>query len=402
MKKTFTILLSFITLSLYSQSENWKIYNNLNSPLPNNKITSTIIDNEGKMFFGTHNGLVVYDGETWKNYNVKNSLISSNKILDISVDNFNNKWIGTSSGLVLYKEGEFKTINTKNSNLPSDKIRQTIIKGSKKYLATEKGVVIISLKDTIIINKQTKKLPDENIITLQVDNKGNIWVGTNSGLIYYNKKELKFFNKENSKLPDNHIWSLKTDKEVIWAGTKKGLVKISDTDWEVFTKKNSGLPSNIITDITKDEYNRIWIGTTKGMTTYNGYEWKNYKTKKNLKTIFSIYIDKNDNKWISTEKALIVLNEQGVSVLNNKKTKKPSYFKVLDNTKIEYFLPQSSNVEIKIYNNQGELVDVVLEEKMLKGKHHFYYNTDRLTVGSYLCRFKTKKLSSTKKLIVMK
>ena len=42
MKKTFTILLSLITLSLYSQSENWKIYNNLNSALPNNKITSTI------------------------------------------------------------------------------------------------------------------------------------------------------------------------------------------------------------------------------------------------------------------------------------------------------------------------------------------------------------------------
>lgn len=402
MKKKLTTLLSLITFCLYPQSENWKIYNNLNSPLPNNKITSTTIDNEGKIFFGTHNGLVVYDGETWKNYNEKNSLISSNKILDISVDNFNNKWIGTPLGLVIYKEGVFKTINTQNSKFPSDKIRKIIIKGSKKYLATAKGIVIISLKDTIIINKQTNNLPDENIITLELDNRENIWLGTNSGLIYYNKKELKFFNKENSKLPDNHIWRLQTDKETVWVGTKKGLVKISDTDWQVFTKKNSGLPSNIITDITKDEYNRIWVGTTRGVVAYNGYEWKNYKTKKNLKTIFSIYIDKNDNKWLSTEKALIVLNEQGVSVLNNKKPNKPSYFNVLDNTKIEYFLPQSSNVEIKIYNNQGELVDVILEEKMLKGKHHFYYNTDRLTTGSYLCRFKTKKLSLTKKLIVMK
>lgn len=402
MKKTFTILLIFITLCLFSQSENWKIYNSLNSPLPNNKITSTIIDNEGKIFFGTHNGLVVYDGEVWKNYNVKNSLIISDKILDISVDNFNNKWIGTSSGLVLYKGGEFKTFNIKNSNILSDKIRQIIIKGGEKYLATEKGIVIISLKDTIIINKKHKKIPDENIITLQVDNNKNIWVGTNSGLIYYNNKELKLFNKENSNLPDNHIWSLKTDNEVVWVGTKKGLVKISDTDWKVFTKKNSELPSNIITNITKDEYNRIWIGTTSGVVTYDGYEWKNYKTNKKLKTIFSIYIDKNDNKWISTEKALIVLNEQGVSTLNNKKTNKPSYFKMLDNTKMEYFLPQSSNVEIKIYNNQGELVDVILEEKMLKGKHHFYYNTEGLTIGSYLCSFKTEKLSSTKKLIVMK
>ena len=71
MKKKLTTLLSLITFCLYPQSENWKIYNNLNSPLPNNKITSTTIDNEGKIFFGTHNGLVVYDGETWKNYNEK-------------------------------------------------------------------------------------------------------------------------------------------------------------------------------------------------------------------------------------------------------------------------------------------------------------------------------------------
>ena len=103
MKKTFTILLFFKSINLLSQSDNWKIYNNLNSPLPSNKITSSVVDIEGNMYFGTHKGLVMFDGFSWKTYNTKNSALPSNKVLSISVDHFNNKWIGTSSGLVIFK-----------------------------------------------------------------------------------------------------------------------------------------------------------------------------------------------------------------------------------------------------------------------------------------------------------
>ena len=63
---------------------------------------------------------------------------------------------------------------------------------------------------------------------------------------------------------------------------------------------------------------------------------------------------------------LIVFNEQGVSCFTNKKTNKKSYFRVINNYKIEYFLSNSTNVEIKIYNIQGELVDVITEEKKKK------------------------------------
>ena len=117
MKKTFTISLVFISISLLCQTDNWKIYNSLNSPLPSNKITSTVVDIEGNMYFGTHKGIVMFDGNSWKNYNSKNSELPSNKVLSISVDNFNNKWIGTSSGLVIYKGGNFEILNTKNTKL---------------------------------------------------------------------------------------------------------------------------------------------------------------------------------------------------------------------------------------------------------------------------------------------
>ncbi|MBT3417458.1 MAG: T9SS type A sorting domain-containing protein, partial [Flavobacteriales bacterium] len=67
-----------------------------------------------------------------------------------------------------------------------------------------------------------------------------------------------------------------------------------------------------------------------------------------------------------------------------------------------YFLPISAKVEITIYNLQGEKIETIIEEKMLKGKHHFYYNTNTLNGGSYFCKFKTERFSSTQRIVVVK
>lgn len=111
---------------------------------------------------------------------------------------------------------------------------------------------------------------------------------------------------------------------------KKNLYN-TDTQRKLINTKNSILPSNIITHITKDDYNRIWIGT---------------------------------------EDDLIVYNKKGVSQLNLQQITS-SYFTIKNNSEIECFLPNSRNVEIKIYNNQGKLIETILEENMLKGKHLF-------------------------------
>ena len=133
---------------------------------------------------------------------------------------------------------------------------------------------------------------------------------------------------------------------------------------KTFNKKNSALPSNIITQITNDEYNRVWIGTTKGVVSFDGEKWKTYKIQKKPQTIFNIYIDEQDNKWISTEQALIVYNEEGVSEVKTKKNSFLPYFKVKNNSEIEYFLSSTTNVEMKIYNNQGEIVETLIMQKM--------------------------------------
>ena len=80
------------------------------------------------------------------------------------------------------------------------------------------------------------------------------------------------------------------------------------------------MPHNTINCLTVDDYDRIWIGTQEGISSFDGVEWKLYKATEKKMNHYSIYIDENDNKWIGTEKALLVLNQDGVNekVLTNK------------------------------------------------------------------------------------
>ena len=121
---------------------------------------------------------------------------------------------------------------------------------------------------------------------------------------------------------------------------------------------------------------------------------------------YSIYIDENDNKWIGTEKALLVLNQDGVN--EKTLTEKPSLaFKITknifkNNTKFSYYLPIASKVSIKLYTFQGKEITTIIEETNLKGQHHFYYNTEHLLSGTYFCQFRTNKSKQTQKIVVMK
>ena len=122
---------------------------------------------------------------------------------------------------------------------------------------------------------------------------------------------------------------------------------------------------------------------------------------------YNIYIDKDDNKWIGTEKALLVLNQDGIEENTNKQTKQNVDFKTTNNiaknkTKISYFLPNTSRVSIKIFSYQGQEITTIIEETKPKGQHHFYYNTQHLSNGTYFCQFNTDKNKKTQKIVVMK
>ncbi|MFH1197466.1 MAG: two-component regulator propeller domain-containing protein [bacterium] len=70
-----------------------------NSDLPGNTITKIVIDNSGKKYVGTTEGLAIFDNPSnMAIYNRENSGLSENHITDLDIDANGNVWIGTESG----------------------------------------------------------------------------------------------------------------------------------------------------------------------------------------------------------------------------------------------------------------------------------------------------------------
>ncbi|MBT8303790.1 MAG: ABC transporter substrate-binding protein [Bacteroidia bacterium] len=166
------------------------------------------------------------------------------------IDNFGNKWVGSFSfGVIGYNE---------NGNLI-------------KNITEDEG-----------------SLPINNVRSLAVDNRNNLWIGTEKGLrVLFNTSN--FFNDENVETQSIIILEDGVPKELLfqqfiteievdgsnnkWIGTlTSGIFYFSQDGQETifhFTKDNSPLPSNSINDISLDEDNGIvYIATDQGLVSF--------------------------------------------------------------------------------------------------------------------------------------
>lgn len=90
----------------------WTSFNEHNSPLPISQIMCVAVDSLENLWAGTLNGLVKFDGENWTVYNSGNSGLPPPSpstpgyevIEAILVDNEGKKWIGTRNGLAVYND----------------------------------------------------------------------------------------------------------------------------------------------------------------------------------------------------------------------------------------------------------------------------------------------------------
>lgn len=71
-------------------------------------------------------------------------------------------------------------------------------------------------------------------------------------------------------------------------------------------------------------------------------------------------------------------------------------------TKIRFALPESGNVNLKVYDAAGREVSVLVDGKMIPGVFEVDFDAYRLNSGVYFYRLSTDKYSETKKMILIK
>lgn len=88
----------------YETLDNWDVYNTENG-LVDNEVKVINSDKKGNMWFGTKNGVSMFDGSKWTSYKVDNGLVS-NDILSIAIDGNDVVWIGTDNGVTSISNGK--------------------------------------------------------------------------------------------------------------------------------------------------------------------------------------------------------------------------------------------------------------------------------------------------------
>jgi len=85
--------------------ENWRVFT-ADDGLADNLVQAINSDGKGNLYFGTKNGLSVFDGTNWITYRVDEGLVSNN-VLTIAIDKNNVVWLGTDNGVTCIKNGKF-------------------------------------------------------------------------------------------------------------------------------------------------------------------------------------------------------------------------------------------------------------------------------------------------------
>ena len=169
------------------------------------------------IWFGTNNGVSVFDGSNWTTYGTADGLV--NKIVNaIAIDQEGNKWFGTYKGASKLDDGgtphnKSDDTWTSYSTLPGLMINRisavAVDKAGNIWFGTkveaypdEDGYGVCKFSG----GQCTVYLEDKAINAIAVDSTGNVWVGTDwDGAYMFDGSNWTPYTTYNSGLASNHV-----------------------------------------------------------------------------------------------------------------------------------------------------------------------------------------------------
>ncbi len=298
--------------------------------LSQNDVNTIIQDDQGFMWFGTHDGLNKFDGYSFKVFrNDANNpkSIPNNLVRSLQKDKNGNLWmINTNAGITKLdpKTEEFTTYRHEKGVLdsaPNSEASSIYIDlHNRLWVCSKVGISILDLNEDIlsfshypIINKQTKEVISVNSVFQCADEQ--IWVGTDSGLFkaFFNGKTNITFVDVTEDLSLDHLPSvqafLEDDNSNFFVGTGNAVFqkrKGENQFKEIYKSTVFGLAT--------DDSGSLWVASAAGLykllfdkrnNSFQHQETFRYDIAKplglNRTSIKSLYRDRSGIFWAGTK-----------------------------------------------------------------------------------------------------
>ena len=259
-------------LSYYDYSS-WKNYSKADYPVMiDNGITAITLDSKNLLWIGTDFGVNSFDGTNWQTY-TKDDGLASNRIKYIAESPNGEIWFGNSSGVsILAADGSWSIpfggisfVSFDNNGIP--------------YLGTALGGVIgLTEPEYTYINEDSELLSNK-VRSIAFDEQNNMWIGTSDGLSYYSAEgELIEQHTRIFQIPPpdtlNPVEDVQIDsKGNIWVGVyvdylfTVGGVSFynNNTPW-IDYDVNDGLVGPVVRRLEIDSRDIVWVATSTGIT----------------------------------------------------------------------------------------------------------------------------------------
>jgi ligand-binding sensor domain-containing protein/DNA-binding CsgD family transcriptional regulator len=327
--------------------------------LSQNSILCIFQDSKGFMWFGTRDGLNLYDGYTFSQYhnNPQNpDSLSDNTILTLYEDGEGLLWIGTHRGGVnrFNRQTGIFTRFTADPSDPNGLGSNTI----QVITAAPPGVIWIGTWDKGLYkyNRQKEKIsrwlpgPDntgspspQRISSIRASRTGLLWVGTEQGLKLFDPGKETFVRHYYSDPGNPHTLGGNNVSYVIedhvgdvWVGTYNNGLNRLDRKTNVFTRYTHdpgnpfSLSHNLVYCVHESKAGDIWVGTLLdgGLNKFDRKQNKFFSFKAapndpfsiSQDSIRSIYQSQSRTLWVGTSnKGLNKLIQVGKEFLHYKK-----------------------------------------------------------------------------------
>ncbi|BAV04861.1 hybrid sensor histidine kinase/response regulator transcription factor [Filimonas lacunae] len=246
------------------------------------------MDNTGRLWIGTHNGLFQYQTSTHTLVTVATQQagkLTAPSVYSLALDQEHHLWIGTEGGGI-----DILNVAT----------------GVFEYLLPGDG---------------RHDLSSETVYDIYQDNENRKWIGTHKGGINIIDPQKKIFQTvahdplHANSLASNFISSFYNDKNNhLWIGSDGGGISVWNRQTNQFTNYRhqpgnpASLSNNSVPSITEDHTGNIWIATfggginrfNKNTQTFEHYRCINSQTGEENNYVWKIYEDREHQLWAST------------------------------------------------------------------------------------------------------